>query len=165
MDSHFHLLLYLGQTHQLSAFMRRVFSALAVLINKRNGRFGRVFGERAKTPIIQDRKYFLSTMFYISNNPVRARMVKKAKDYKWSGFRHYAYGEADALIDPAPEYLALSKVAIIRRKKFLELANLPGHRHEMRKAEMVSWYFIGDRNWVIAMMLSRGFWRPKKPPI
>jgi putative transposase len=164
MDSHFHMLLYISSTEQLSAFMRRVFGSLAVFINKRTHRSGRVFGDRARTPVIQDKGYFLSTMFYIANNPVRANMVVKAKDYKWSGYGHYAYGKPNALIDDAPEYLALSNVAAIRRKEFQKLANLPFHRHERQKPEYVSWFFIGDRDWILSMMVNRGFIRPKKPP-
>ena len=30
---------------------------------------------------------------YLDRNPVRRRLVKQAKDWRWSSFRHYAFRE------------------------------------------------------------------------
>jgi putative transposase len=128
------------------------------------GRSGRVFGERPKTPVIQDRRYFWSTAIYISKNPIRAKICEKPQHYNWSGYRHYAYGKKDILIDDAPEYLALSKSPALRRKQFQKMSHAPIHRHETRRPEMSTWYFIGDADWVRVMMINRGFAKPPKPP-
>jgi REP element-mobilizing transposase RayT len=164
MDNHIHLVLYLQSTVLLSKFMQKVFSLLGTFINKQMKRSGRVFGERPKTPVIKDRRYYWNTTMYISKNPIRANICNKPQHYKWSGFRHYAYGEKDLLIDDSPEYLGLSKSPALRRKLYQKMAHQPIHRHEKRKPEMSSWYFIGDADWVKAMLIERGFIKPPRPP-
>jgi len=164
MDSHIHLILYVPSTEALSRFMQQVFSQLARLVNKRLNRCGQVLMDRAHTPVIQDGRHFINTMRYIDLNPVRAGMVAKAKDYAWSSYRYYAYGEHDDLIDPAPEYLGLSKVAAIRRKTYQELVTNLLARGECRLPEMTTWYYIGDPAWVIGKMKRAGFIKPRKPP-
>ena len=163
MDNHIHLVLYARSTELLSKFMQQVFGLLARFINKKFSRTGRVFGDRAKTPVL-DGKYFLTTMAYVATNPVRAGIVKKPKDYAWSGYRYYAYGEQDPLIDDAPEYLGLSKVAANRRKKYREFFIVNAKSFRNRKEIYTTWYFIGDKNWILTKMIERGLLRSKKHP-
>ena len=141
-----------------------VFSMLATFINKQFKRSGRVFGERPKTPVIEDREYFWNTAMYIDRNPLRAGICEKPQHYRWSGFRHYAYGEKDPLIDEAPEYVGLSKLPAMRRKIFQKMSRSSARRNEKRRPEMSTWYFIGDGAWIRAMMIERGFLKPPKPP-
>ena len=93
--------------------MQNVFGALGKFVNKREKRSGRVFGERARTPVIQEGRHFLRVMRYVDLNPVRAGMVLKSHHYRWSSYRHYAYGEKDELIDEAPEYEGLSRGPVL----------------------------------------------------
>ena len=164
MDNHIHLVLFFDSTVLLSKFMQKVFSRLATFINKQRKRSGRVFGERPKTPIIDDREYFWTTAMYIANNPLRAGICEKPQHYKWSGFRHYAYGEEDPLIDDSPEYVGLAKSPALRRKAFQKMARNSIHLHEKRSPEMSTRYFIGDAACSRAMMIERGFLKPPKPP-
>lgn len=46
---------------------------------------------------------------YIELNPVRAKLVEKPEDYRWSSYRVYAYEESNALIDMNPLYETLGK--------------------------------------------------------
>jgi len=164
MDNHLHIILFTPSTQSLSRFMQRVFGALACFVNRLHHRTGRVFGERARTPVIQDGRRFLVTMRYLSLNPVRAGMVDRPHRYRWSGYRHYAYGEEDPLIDDAPEYLGLSRVASMRRKHYRDIAAELSGRGTVRLPEMTSWYFVGEVAWVRAMLRKNGFLRPLRPP-
>ncbi len=164
MDNHVHLVLYLEETKGLSDFMREVFGRLGRFINKRSGRSGRVFGERARTPVIQDRRYLFAVMRYIDQNPVRAGITKKAHQYRWSSFRHYAFGESDELIDDAPDYLELSPVAARRRLMYLEMLGQVIGRGERPVPEYTTWYFIGDEGWKAMMFRMRGLRRAERPP-
>ena len=164
MDNHIHLILYVESRELLSKFMQMVLSRLAVFINKRLKRSGRVFGERPKTPVIQDKKYFINTMLYIADNPIRAGIVEKKKNYKWSGYCHYAYGKVDPLIDDAEEYLALSRAPALRRKKYQELGRMKAEQNAKRQPIYTTWFFIGDHDWIISMMISRGLRSAKKKP-
>jgi len=164
MDNHIHIVLELRSTRELSKFMQRVFTSLAGRINRRLNRSGHVFGDRAKTPVIQTGRQMLITMRYVENNAVRAGMVKKAKDYKWSSYRFYAFGEEDPLVDPADDYLGLAPTAAGRRRAYQELVNQISHQGMRRLPEMNTWYFIGDADWVIAMLIRRGFKKNPRAP-
>lgn len=164
MDSHLHTVLSFESTDQLSGFMHAVFSPLAQSINKKRSRKGHVFGDRAKTPLIQTGRRLLVTMRYIDQNPVRAGMVKKAHHYAWSSYRHYAFGEPDELIDDAPDYLGLSSSPALRRKLYRELVNTVVGGGRLKQPEYDAWTFIGDRDWVLMKLRAGGFLRPRKPP-
>lgn len=45
---------------------------------------------------------------YVELNPVRAGMVVAPGDYRWNSYRANALGEANKLITPHAEYLALA---------------------------------------------------------
>jgi putative transposase len=164
MDSHIHLVTSFDSSHNHSKFMHAVFFRIAQLINKQRLRKGHVFLDRAKTPVIQSGKQVLMTMRYLDLNPVRAGIVDRAHHYCWSSYRHYAYGESDELIDPAPDYLGLSKVAALRRKMYRELVGAVSGRGSQKLPEMSSWYFIGNLDWVLMKLHSAGFLRRPKPP-
>ena len=57
-------------------------------------------------------------------NPVRANMVENAAEYKWSSFRHNAYGETDSLIKEHALYLALATSTEKRSKRYRELFDI-----------------------------------------
>lgn len=165
MSNHLHLVLRLGERGQFSAFLRRVFGRVAVYINRCRRRSGRVFGERARTPVVQGRRHLLAVMRYIECNPVRAGMVAKAQGYRWSSYNHYAYGERDELVDDSPEFLALSENETRRRRLYRELVSTLEGGGRVRVARYTSWYFIGEGWWVRKMRRERGLWgRWQKPP-
>jgi putative transposase len=164
MDSHIHLLVSFDSTHELSRFMHGVFSKLAQRINRVFRRRGHVFLDRAKTPAIQSGRRMLLTMRYLDLNPVRAGIVEKAHHYPWSSYRHYAYGESDELIDPAPDYLGLSQVPAIRRRQYQELVNALSGEGVTRLPEMDTWHYIGDRDWVLLKLRAGGFLARTRPP-
>jgi putative transposase len=160
LDNHIHLVLQVENTASFSRFMQAVFGSL----NRRQGRSGRVFGERARTPVIQQGRHFLTVMRYIDLNPVRAGIVAKAHHYPWSSYRHYAFGEANQLIDDAPEYERLGRDAVRRRQAYREVVSHLALRGEQRLPQMTTWYFIGSKNWVVEMAVKNGLLRTKKPP-
>jgi putative transposase len=162
LDSHFHLVVAFNSTRELSRFIHAVCFRLARRINEVLGRKGHAFMDRARTPVIQTGRRLIATMRYIDLNPVRAGIVKAAHLYDWSSFRFYAYGEKDELLDPAPDYLRLSKNPALQRKYYREMVTglLDGGRARM--PEMTSWYYIGERWWVEQRMVEAGFWRRKR---
>jgi len=163
MDSHFHLVVGFDSTEQLSGFIHAVCFRLARKLNDTLERKGHAFMDRAKTPAIQSGKRLLTTMRYIDLNPVRAGMVGAAHKYAWSSYRHYAYGEADDLLDEAPDYVGLSKNEALRRKKYREMVTGLVDGGRVRMGEMTSWYYIGERWWVEQQMVEAGFWRRRAP--
>ncbi len=164
LDNHFHIILHVPSSGELSKYMQRIFSQMARVINKYYGRCGQVFMDRARSPVIQDGKRFTYTMRYLDKNPVRAGIVVKAKDYLWSSYRYYAYGDPSDIIDTAPEYLGLARVPALRRKIYQKMINGLQSRGEERLLQMTGWYCIGDPIWVMNRMRCLGLIKPRKPP-
>ncbi len=61
----------------------------------------------------------------IEANPLRARIVKRAEEYRWSSYRAHGLGEADELLDPLSVYEQLSPYAAVRRRLRERKALLP----------------------------------------
>jgi putative transposase len=81
----------------------------------------RGLGARAQdldaTPVIAAR-YLLACMRYIELNPVRAGIVARAQDYRWSSYRANALGAHDALVTPHACYYALGRTPEQRRAAY-----------------------------------------------
>lgn len=86
MDNHFHLLVETPDGN-VSQFMRHLNSTYTQHFNITNKKLGRLFQGRFKAILVQKDLYFLELARYIVLNPVRAGMVKSAKDWRWSSYR------------------------------------------------------------------------------
>ncbi len=93
MGNHYHLLLETPDGN-LSKGMRQLNGVYTQRFNRKHKRVGHVFQGRYKAIIVQKQTYLLELARYIVLNPVRARMVRSAKDWPWSSYRASA-GLAD----------------------------------------------------------------------
>jgi hypothetical protein len=59
--------------------------------NRRHSRSGHLFQGRYKSIIVQNDAYLLQLSCYIHRNPLRAGIVKRLADYRWSSYKVYAY--------------------------------------------------------------------------
>ncbi len=66
-----------------------------------------------------------SIMRYGDLNPVRAGLVKSPKDWQFSSYRHYAFGEKNPLIDDASDYVALGSNFIQNQNFFAQKLVFP----------------------------------------
>jgi putative transposase len=88
-------------------------------------------------------------MRYGDLNPVRAGIVRAAKSYRWSSYRHYAFGEPNDLITDAPEYLALGTTGPQRRTAYVHLfATKLANELLTARPDLVRAPFIGDEAWI-----------------
>jgi len=67
--------------------MRQLNGVYTQRFNRNHDRVGHVFQGRYKAILIQKDSYLLELSRYIVLNPVRARMVRAAKDWPWSSYR------------------------------------------------------------------------------
>ncbi len=115
-------------------------------------RRGQVVTQRMKSPLIQPGargRHVLTVMRYGDLNPVRAGMVRSPKDYRWSSYRHYAFGEPDPIIADEPEYLALGRTPAQRRLAYQQLFAAPlASSLRTRRPDIVEAPFYGDSGWV-----------------
>ena len=85
MDNHYHLLIETPDAN-LSRGMRQLNGVYTQGFNRRRGRSGHVFQGRYKAVLVDQNDYLLEVARYIVLNPVRARMVRDAKNYGWSSY-------------------------------------------------------------------------------
>ncbi|MDY0251378.1 MAG: hypothetical protein RBR45_15230 [Pseudomonas sp.] len=71
--------------------------------------------------MIDSDAYLLSCQRYIELNPVRAKMVIKPDDYRWSSYHAHARGIDSQLWTPHPQYLQLGANRVQRIKAYREL--------------------------------------------
>lgn len=89
MNNHAHILIYCEKIEELSQYMKSVNTSYANYYNTIEERVGHVFRNRYEAEEINSERYLLNCIAYIHNNPVKAGMVKKASDYKYSSYNNY----------------------------------------------------------------------------
>lgn len=107
MDNHVHLLLTARTTRGLSCAMRRLGQCYVQAFNLRHRRCGSLWQGRFKSCLVQSERYLLNVMRYIELNPVRAAVVQRPEDHRWSSVHTHLGHAYDPLISPHPVYLAL----------------------------------------------------------
>ena len=95
MDNHAHLLIYTNEIEELSKIMSRVNTSYGIFYNNHTNRVGYVFRNRYYTQQILDEKHLFNTLVYIHKNPVKAKMVEKEEDYKYSSYNSYVKNKVD----------------------------------------------------------------------
>jgi len=91
MSNHAHVVLVQGQD-ALSELFKPLHVGVSYCVNrKRRGRHakGPVFAQRPRSVLVDEEAYLLEVIRYVHNNPVRAGVVKKARDSDWSSHRAY----------------------------------------------------------------------------
>ena len=86
MNNHYHLVIETPDAN-LSKGMRQLNGVYTQSFNRKHKRVGHVFQGRYKAIIVQKESYLLELARYVVLNPVRARMVRSAKDWRWSSYR------------------------------------------------------------------------------
>jgi putative transposase len=125
MNTHAHLIIQTPDDEKvsISKIMHNVASLYVRDYNIRHERVGHFFGERFKSPIVEDDSYGIALLKYIAQNPVRARMVAKARDWEWSSFRVYENGEPNMFVDLLPSFEGLARTRRRAAQMFAELVN------------------------------------------
>jgi len=88
MSNHYHLLLQTPHSN-LSRCMRHINGIYTQRYNRLHRSDGQLFRGRYKAIVVDADSYLLELVRYIHRNPVRAGMVKRAGDYRWSSHKGY----------------------------------------------------------------------------
>ena len=121
MTNHVHLLVTPGIPEGLSRMMQSVGRRYVQYVNYSYKRSGTLWEGRYKASLVQTERYLLTCSRYIELNPVRAGMVERPEDYKWTSYRAHAHGAADGLIQDHEEYLALGPTPEARHEAYRAL--------------------------------------------
>jgi len=101
MPNHVHLIAVPKRPDGLARAIGEAHRRYTRLINFREGWRGYLWqGRFSSFPMDED--YLLTAARYVENNPVRARMVTRPDQYRWSSARAHLRGTDDALARVAP---------------------------------------------------------------
>ena len=90
MNNHAHFLIYTENMKEFGKFMQKTNIKYAQLYNRNEHRCGVLFRNRYQTEPIYDMKHLINCIKYIHDNPVKAKMVSRCEDYKYSSYKDYA---------------------------------------------------------------------------
>lgn len=103
MTNHVHLVVDPGaEPGNLGLLMKRLAGRHTRRLNFIQMRSGTVWGGRFKCSPIETERYLMTCLRYVDLNPVRAGLVRGARDYPWSSFRAHV-GESECTwldVDP-----------------------------------------------------------------
>ncbi len=99
MTNHFHLVIETPEK-TLSRGMQWLNGRYARRFNRRHKRKGHLFQGRFHSVLVEKDTHLLELTRYVVLNPVRAGMVERPEEYRWSSYR------ATAGLEAAPEWLA-----------------------------------------------------------
>jgi REP element-mobilizing transposase RayT len=123
MSNHYHLLVR-TQRANIKKAMHWFGTTYSRRYNNRHSRSGHLFQGRYKSILVQNDAYLLRLSCYIHRNPLRAGVVDRLADYRWSSYLSYAYGRK------SPEWLSMDLI----------LSQLKGHDRHRRYREKVQKY-------------------------
>ena len=86
MGNHYHLLIETPNAN-LSRGMRHLNGVYTKRFNRTHERVGHVMQGRYKSILVDKDEYLLELARYVVLNPVRAGVVRSARDWKWSSYR------------------------------------------------------------------------------
>jgi len=92
MTNHVHLIVLPEDEDSLAILLRRVHGRYAQYFNVRSERTGHLWQNRYFACALGP-EHVARALAYVDNNPVRARMVERAADYRWSSASARATGE------------------------------------------------------------------------
>ena len=121
MTNHVHLLLTPARADSAGLLMKHLGQRYVQYINRTYRRTGTLWEGRFRSCLTQSEDYVLACYRYIELNPVRAGMVMKPQDYRWSSYHANGLGKAIALITPHDEYTRLGKTEAERREAYRAL--------------------------------------------
>lgn len=146
MANHVHLIVTPGQENSIAKVLQSVGRRYVQYFNCAYRRTGTLWEGRYKATLIDTERYLLTCYRYIELNPVRANMAAHPAEYRWSSYRSNALGQADPLLTPHAEYLALGNDPPKRQGAYRALFDLHLDSHtltEIREATQKGWA-LGD---------------------
>jgi putative transposase len=85
MTNHYHLVVETPDAN-LSKGMRQLNGVYTQRFNRSHGRVGHVFQGRFKAILVEKDNYLLELARYVVLNPLRAKMVRRLEQWRWSSF-------------------------------------------------------------------------------
>ena len=145
MTNHVHFLVTPNNETAVSNTMKVAGSRYAQYINKKYRRTGTLWEGRHRSSLVQSERYLLTCMRYIELNPVRAGMVRRPEEYRWSSYGIHAWGDPGWLT-PHPEYQRLGHTVTERGYAYRELFKTQLSEEDLHRIRKAAHYCqpVGD---------------------
>ena len=150
MDNHYHLLIQTPDGN-LSKGMRQLNGVYTQSSNRRHKRVGHLFQGRFKAILVDNDAYLLELARYVVLNPVRAGMVNKPVDWRWSSYR------ASMGLESAPPWFAedgllamFAKQRSLAQQRYAQFV-AEGIKADSPWAHLKGQVFLGDEQFVSRM--------------
>lgn len=111
MTNHVHLVLRTG-AEPIGQTVKRLGVRYASWHNGKYDRVGHLFQDRFRSCPVGDDEYFVTLLRYVWNNPVRAGMVDRPDQYRWSSLSCGAVVDQEALLSLV-EPTTLAQLAVV----------------------------------------------------
>ena len=122
MNNHYHLMVTPESAAVLARMMQYVNSMYARYFNRSCERTGSLWTGRYRALVLTDSHYWLTCLQYVEHNPVRAHIVERPEDYRWSSYCAHAMGTGTTWLAPHPVYDALGPTPHERRAAYRTLS-------------------------------------------
>ena len=99
MSNHIHLMIEPTVEGSLPKIMMRLTLAYSSFFNKKYRGVGHVWQGRYKSSLVDKEDYFIWCGLYVELNPVRAGLVARPENWRWSSYNFYAFGKTDPLME------------------------------------------------------------------
>jgi putative transposase len=107
MTNHFHLMVTPADNEGVSTMMQSIGRTYVPVFNLKHQRTGGLWEGRFRSFVIETESYWLKCMRYVELNPVRAGMVSRSEEYRWSSARAHIAGRDDELLTTHHLYMRL----------------------------------------------------------
>lgn len=150
MTNHSHEVEAVSDQKLFSNHMRRHHGRYGADFNRRHGRCGKVAQDRPYTTLLESDRQKMETTFYVHANPVRAGIVKDAREYRWSTHLLYAFGKRESwmrnIVFPH-WYMRLAPSWILRRRAYRQLFARYLKEKGLLKQDFLKKHFFGSNTW------------------
>jgi putative transposase len=102
-ENHFHFVVWPETEHAIELFMHRLSTTHAVRRRRVTGTVGHghIYQGRYRGFIIDSESYYYRALRYVEANPLRAKLVRTAKDWPWSSLTE-RLGRDRGILDEGP---------------------------------------------------------------
>ena len=150
MDNHFHLLLTPSTADGLPKMMQAVGRRYVRYFNDVQQRSGTLWEGRYKSALVQTERYLMACMVYLDLNPVRAGLVSRPQDHRWSSHAHYAGVCNDRLVTPHALVWELGNTPFARESRYRELvqAGVTERQRAVLGQAVTNGWVVGDSSFI-----------------
>lgn len=143
MSNHYHLFIEILQPN-LSKIMQYLNTAYTVYYNTKRNKSGHLFQGRFKSIMVDEDEYFLELTRYIHLNPVRAKMVDRPENYRWSSYNGYINHKHDQYID----YQELNRCLGMKPAAYKEFVLSAIGKKDTLFDNIYAGFFLGSKDFI-----------------